>query len=414
MSQEKEIVDAIKSHVDEKFVQKGEVAPLQKQVNELQAELKSLRTRVPADVKRYGGLKCFKSADTAYAFGKLIQATLHKHPELQNGVTKQASDWCLQRGLDINFINKAQSEGVNTEGGFTVFDQIDNDIIDLRERYGIFRQHAKVVPMSSDLLKINRRTGGLTGYWVAEAGSLTQSQKAWDQISLTPKKRAILVLWSSELNEDSIINMADDLAAEAAYEFSTIEDQCGFIGDGTSTYAGMRGVAWKFETENTSLAGLATCVAANDATDEIDLADFIGAMAKLPEYARVAPGTGWFCSSYVFAAAMQRLAYGQGGVTVRETTQGTGYSFLGYPVYISQVLNSTSGTDASKVKALFGNLRLAATMGVRRATEVAVSTEYAFATDQIALKATTRFDINVHDVGTNSVAGPIVALRTST
>jgi HK97 family phage major capsid protein len=156
-----------------------------------------------------------------------------------------------------------------------------------------------------------------------------------------------------------------------------------------------------------------TAATANDATDELDLADFIATIAKLPEYARVSPGTGWYCSSYVFAAAMQRLMYGQGGVTVRETTSGTGYSFLGYPVFISQVLNSTAGTDASKVKALFGNLRLASTMGVRRGTDVAVSTEYGFATDQIALRATTRFDINTHDVGNNSSAGPIVALRTS-
>jgi HK97 family phage major capsid protein len=411
MSQENEIVSTIKAHVDDKFVQKGEVATLQKEIGNLKNDIKVLSSRVPAEARRYGKLKCFKSADTAYAFGKMVQATLYKHPDYQTKATADAADWCRERGLDV--LRKAQSEGTNTEGGFTVFDQVDNDIIDLRESYGVFRQHAKVVPMNSDHMKINRRTGGLTGYWVSEAGSFTASQKSWDQISLTPKKRGILVLWSSELNEDSIVNLADDLGQEAAYEFSTIEDQCGFIGDGTSTYAGMRGVAWKFETENTSLAGLVTAATANDATDELDLADFIATIAKLPEYARVSPGTGWYCSSYVFAAAMQRLMYGQGGVTVRETTSGTGYSFLGYPVFISQVLNSTAGTDASKVKALFGNLRLASTMGVRRGTDVAVSTEYGFATDQIALRATTRFDINTHDVGNNSSAGPIVALRTS-
>lgn len=407
---EKEIVDAVKTYTDEKFVAKSDAASLQKEIADLKSEVKSLRATVPADMRRYSTLKCFKSAETAYAFGKLVQATLHRSPEYQSATTASAVEWCRNRGFDLL---KAQSEGTNTAGGFTVFDQVDNDIVDLRERYGVFRQHAKVIPMTSDHLKFNRRTGGLTGYWIAEAGSFTQSQKSWDQLSLTPKKRGILVQWSSELNEDSIINMADDLAQEAAYEFSTIEDQCGFIGDGTSTYAGMRGVAWKFETENTSLAGLITAASANDATDELDLADFVNCMAKLPEYARVSPGTGWFCSSYVFAAAMQRLMYAQGGVTVRETTQGTGYTFLGYPVYISQVLNATVGTDASKVKALFGNLRLAASMGVRRATDIAVSTEYGFATDQITLRATTRFDINVHSVGNNSAAGPIVALRTS-
>ncbi len=411
-SNEKEIVDAVKAGLDDKFVAKSDGVSLQQELKELRQEVKVLRSSVPTDLRRSGTLKCFKSADTAYAFGMQVLATLNRYPDLQNSRTQKAVEWCKERGLDLT--NKAQTEGTNTAGGFTVFDQVSNDVIDLREKYGVFRQNVKVVPMTSDHLKINRRTGGLTGYWLSEAGSFTQSQKSWDQVTLTPKKRGILVLWSTELNEDSVVNLADDLASEAAYEFATVEDQCGFIGDGTSTYAGMRGVAWKFETENTSLAGLVTAATGHDTTPEIDITDYTSLTAKLPEYARVSPGTAFYCSAATFGASMQNVMYKQGGVTVRETTQGTGYTFLGYPVVISQVLNSTLTTDASKVKVLFGNLRLAATMGTRRAIDVAVSTEYGFATDQIALRATTRFDINVHDVGNNTTPGPIVALRTST
>jgi len=409
---EKDIVDAVKTYTDEKFVNKSDAQQLQKSLTDLQAEVKTLRASVPAEMRRHATLKCFKSSETAYAFGQEILGTLHRYPNLQNERTARAVEWCKGRGLDLT--RKAHSEGTNSAGGYTVFDQVSNDIIDLRETYGVFRKNAKTVPMTSDHMKINRRTGGLTGYWVAEAGSLTESQKSWDQITLTPKKRGILALWSSELNEDSVVNLADDLATEAAYEFSVIEDQCGFIGDGTSTYAGMRGVAWKFETENTSLAGLVTAASNHDTTAELDVSDFTSLMAKLPEYARMSPGTAFFCSSATYAASMAKVMYGQGGVTIRETSSGTPYTFMGYPVVISQVLNSTLGTDASKVKVLFGNLRLAATMGTRREIEVKVSDEYGYATDQIALRATTRFDINVHDVGNNSTAGPIVALRTST
>ncbi len=409
---EKEIVDAVKTYTDEKFVAKSDAQQLQKELLDVRSELKALRATVPAECKRFGSLKCFKSPETALAFAHQIRATLNRHPELQNEHTQKSAVWCKERGFD--FMSKAQTEGTNSTGGYTVFDQVSNDIIDLRETYGVFRKHAKVVPMTSDLLRINRRTGGLTGYWVAEAASLTASSKTWDQITLTPKKRAIIVLWSSELNEDSMVSLADDLASEAAYEFSTLEDQCGFIGDGTSTYGGMRGVAWKFETENTSLKGLSTAASGHDTTPELDKTDFVNLIALLPEYARVAPGTAFYCSSATYAASMMGVMYGAGGVTVRETSQGTPYTFMGYPVVISQVLNSTLTTDASKVKVLFGNLRLAATMGVRRDVEIAVSNEYGFATDQIALRATTRFDINVHDVGNNSTAGPIVALRTST
>jgi hypothetical protein len=41
--------------------------------------------------------------------------------------------------------------------------------------------------------------------------------------------------------EDAIISIADDLAEEIVYAFSLKEDQCGFIGDGTSTYGGIVG-----------------------------------------------------------------------------------------------------------------------------------------------------------------------------
>ncbi len=288
---------------------------------------------------------------------------------------------------------------------------VSNEIIDLRETYGVFRKHARVIPIASDLFRMNRRASGLTGYWPGESGSITASSKSWDQITLTPKKRAILVLWSTELNEDSIVNLSDDLAQEAAYEFATIEDQCGFIGNGTSTYAGMRGVAWKFETENTSLAGFVQAVTNHNLTNELDAGDYTSCMAKLPEYARQAPDVAWYCSSATYAAGPAKLMYGQGGVTIRETAMGTPYTFMGYPVVITQTMNAdnTSG-GASKVKLLFGSLRLAATMAVRRDLDIAVSTDYAFNTDQIALRATERFDINVHDVGDNTNPGPIVAL----
>ncbi len=59
---------------------------------------------------------------------------------------------------------------------------------------------------------------------------------------LTAKKLMVLTKYSNELNEDAVLNIGDDLAGEIAYAFALKEDQCGFLGDGTSTYGGITGV----------------------------------------------------------------------------------------------------------------------------------------------------------------------------
>jgi len=55
-------------------------------------------------------------------------------------------------------------------------------------------------------------------------------------------------------------------------------------------------------------------------------------------------------------------------------------------------------------------------LGDRRGVTIGMSTEGTVGSDNLfeqdcsAIRGTTRFDINVHDVGTATVAGPVVAL----
>ena len=88
-------------------------------------------------------------------------------------------------------------------------------------------------------------------------------------------------------------------------------------------------------------------------------------------------------------------------------------SFMGYPVTFTQVLPSTTGTLASTIVAYFGDLSLAATLGVRRGVSTAVSTERYFDEDMIGVRCTERIAINVHERGADVNQRPIVALKTS-
>lgn len=233
-------------------------------------------------------------------------------------------------------------------------------------------------------------------------------------MQLVAKKSGGITRYSTEVAEDAVIDLADWIAQEYAYGFALFEDQCGFIGDGTSTYMGIRGLGNLFTT--TGGAGGGQLVGAVDAANdhdtfaEIDNADLTSVMGKLPAYAL--NNAKWYCSAVAAQVVFNRLAAVAGGNTTQTLREGLGLSYLGYPIVISQVLPTSTGDLSDLPMLYFGDLRKAAQLGDRRMIRVEGSPAPYFTTDQIAIRGTERFDIVVSDVGdtTTGVAGPIVAL----
>ncbi|MGK3946559.1 hypothetical protein ABK046_50400, partial [Streptomyces caeruleatus] len=60
----------------------------------------------------------------------------------------------------------------------------------------------------------------------------------------------------------------------------------------------------------------------------------------------------------------------------------------------------------------FGDLAMASALGSRKEISVAMSDQYRFNQDQLAIRATQRYDINVHSLGSTSAAGPLIVLKT--
>ena len=376
--------------------------------------------RVPANARRYSSLKHFKGAgadERAYRFGMFCLGVYGK---------KQGLDFCQRQGIALidgggeSISVKTQRESVNTSSGFLVPDEFQNDLIDLREQYGVFRQNTRIVPMASDTRSDPRRLAGVTAYFVGESAAATLSDKTWDRVRLTAKKLMVLTKYSNELNEDAVLNIGDDLAGEIAYAFALKEDQCGFLGDGTSAYGGIVGVTTALRNVDATIANIAGLVVASGSGyagsyGSITLSDFNKVVALLPEYADVPGYAKWYCSKFFWGSVMQRLATAAGGNRVADLIDTPlQKSFLGYPVQISQVLPKSPAV--SQVCCLFGNLALASRMGDRRMTTIQMSEHAlnAFEQDEVVIRGTERFDINVHDVGNNAGApGPIVGLITA-
>jgi HK97 family phage major capsid protein len=114
---------------------------------------------------------------------------------------------------------------------------------------------------------------------------------------------------------------------------------------------------------------------------------------------------------------MVKLMLASGGVTAAEIENARTKSFLGYEVAFSQVMPKAEAN--SQVCALLGDLSQAARLGSRREVTLAISEHSRFSYDEIEIKGTERFDINVHDVGNASAtaadreAGPVVGLITA-
>lgn len=365
---------------------------------------------IPATVRRVRNMKVFRDMpgesyplnanERAYRFGKYCQSLMG---------SRSARSWCEAHGLEL----RLHQEDVNTTGGYLVPEEFSNDIIRLVEERGIFRQHAKIVPMFSDTKLTDRRTGGLTAHLVGEGAAGTESTMTWDQVRLVAKKWMVLTRITSELNEDAAISVGDQIATEIAFAFASKEDDLGFNGTGISTDGGINGLKPAMAE---ATAGVITSGSGNNLWSELELIDFTSMIGLLPQFADT-PETAWFCHRAFWAQVMEGLAFAAGGNTKGDLAGPLSKSFLGYPVVISQVLPSAEAD--STIAVYLGDLSLAAMFGDRRGMTVGMSDqasvggESVFERDQVALKATERFDIVIHDVGDTSVVGAMVALSTN-
>jgi HK97 family phage major capsid protein len=350
--------------------------------------------KIPAQARRHGRLKAFESEFDAYASGRFLQASL-----LGN---KDAEEWCQSNG-----IMAAMSTSDNAAGGFLVPDAFEASIIRLVEEFGVFQRYASVMPMTSDVTNVPRREGGLTVYYPGEGGDITASDATTGNVKLVANKRATLTALSSELSEDSAISIADFLAAEIATAFAKKQDQDGFLGDGTSTYGGVTGLA------NALAAGSTVDAASGNVSfATFDLADFENVVAKLPVYADN-NNTAWFIHKTGYAKSMLRLLDAAGGNTNVTLSEGVRSMpmFLGYPVVFTQAMPAADAV--STFQAYLGDLSMAAHLGVRRGVTVASDSSVYFASDQIGVRATERCAINVHERGDASKPGAIIGLKTA-
>jgi HK97 family phage major capsid protein/HK97 family phage prohead protease len=339
-----------------------------------------------------------ESQECAYRAGQWLLATI--------GQSQKAAKWCAERGIVTE--QRVMTTETGSVGGYLVPDEMEQQIIDLRVQYGLARRLCRRRPMSTDTLSVPKRTGGVTAYFVNEDNSgVTASDKSWGNVNFVAKTLAALSLISKNLAEDSIIDVVDDLAMEQAYAFATKEDQCWLIGDGTSTYAGMRGLTHIFD--NDTLASGITAASTHDTFAEYDNTDLSAVMAGVADFPGMNPS--WVCSKTFAENVFGRLKRSAGGNTGGDLDRRYVYGYGGYPADTSDIMPKVGTSAVTTTEALFGDFSKSSSFADRRGIMVEVLRERYAEKLQIGILSHERFHIINHDVGDSSNKGPVAALK---
>ena len=357
-------------------------------------EERSEKVRIEA-VPFSGRLRAFENAKDAFSVGMWFKA---------KAGDADAKRWCQDHGVEA----RAQGSTGSTTGAAFVPDVLSSTVIRLVDQYSAFAQNATNVVMPSDVVLFPRRTAGASAAWIDENVAITASDPTSNQVTLTAKKVTGAVVIASELLQDSIVSIADWIAAELALSLSNAVEAAAWSGN-PSNAPGVAGLVTTHtggllaSSGATYAASLVT--AAGDTPDEVTKANLLAMMGAVPQHSR--QGARWYCSPFFFASCMQNLDLAQGGSV--GLSQGLGLTFLGSPVVLTDRL--PSGADSTgAIMALYGNMTNSSYYGIRQAIEIASSDQVNFLSDQTVIRAVARVAITHANLGTSTVAGPIIGL----
>jgi HK97 family phage major capsid protein len=278
-------------------------------------------------------------------------------------------------------------------------------IIELVYAYGQARQFATVFPLGAGTVKLPRLKAGEDDFGYLGAGTAGMSQPVPEKrvtaelVTFTANKAGGLIRIPYELEEDTFVPIGQFLARYIARQLAKLEDKTLFIADGTATYAGQTGIGTYCATP---VAGatpyLLQLAAGKTKPSDATLDDFRNMRALVsPAILGNMAANGQTSAAYYMSPSFEpflRSFNKYPNFIVFEYINGKPY-FDGWPVRwigVSQAYKTAAA--ASAFLAFFGDLSFWY-LGERGAPRVEVSKEVFFATDELAMRALERIDVEV-------------------
>lgn len=355
----------------------------------------------------------FDDADQAEVSGALHRVSAMG----EHGYSQRAMDLDILKSAGIDI--KANIGTTMTSGGVLIPEQFDPTLIDTKEVFGVWEQLVGVTPMMNDTWRGPRYVTDFTVYAPGEGASITESNMAFDQVSITAVQMWVLTTLSLELLNDSAINFIALAASKMKYAFDAKMDDILINGDGTSTYFGQTGFRSKLLNLSATRANIAGLVVADgNAWSEITLPNLEAVQGQLPaRWDGASPQ--WLCHKRFQSNVVGKLAKAAGGVTATEIVNGISRkTFDGDPIFVSQKMPRVEANDV--VCALYGSFKDAAKVGVvNNSRSIAQSDQRYFELGVLGIRGGLRAGVTVHSPGNASATeasrepGPVVGLLTA-
>lgn len=251
-----------------------------------------------------------------------------------------------------NIIGKRDlSVGTSTAGGHTVETTLDSaNFIDLlRNKVCVEAAGARVLTGLQGNLAIPRQTAGATAYWVAEAGAPTESQQAFDQVSLTPHTVGAFTDFSRKLVLQSSLDVEQFVRGDLAKVIGIEVDRVAIEGDPdtTATANEPRGI---LQTSGIGNVDNGT----NGGAPTYD--DIINIVREVMIDNALMGELGWIMNGQIWARlARTRVDTGSGQFIL--DANATARMLAGFPYQISQNVpaDGSKGSGSNLSSLIFGN-----------------------------------------------------------
>jgi HK97 family phage major capsid protein len=267
-------------------------------------------------------------------------------------------------------------------------------VIELVFKYGQARQYGTVYPLGAGTVKLPRLKAGEDDFGYLGAGTAGMSQPVGEKrvtaelVTFTANKAGGLIRIPYEIEEDTFIPIGQFLARYIARQLAKLEDKTMFLADGTASYASQTGVGPYCAANPTYLLQLA---GGKTKPSDATLADLRNLRGKVS----AALLTGGFDAAYYINPTFEPMlrSFNQyPNFIIYENVNGKP-TFDGWPVrWVGVTQSFVTTAAASAFIAFFGDLSYWF-LGERGAPRIEVSREVFFATDELAMRALERIDV---------------------
>lgn len=261
-------------------------------------------------------------------------------------------------------------------------------VLDRADTYGILRQRATGIPMTSNKLDLHKLTSEPAVIWTGEGQVIKKGKPVFAKFALIPAKLSLIMSYSTEFMEDEAIGIMSIINRIISRQLVKAEDDMMFNGDGTL----FMGIMNHPDVNVVTLASGKTAFTDITADKLLEMTD------HLKDYEEASS------AYYMHRTVDNRIKMLKDGIGTYIFSPSSN-DIWGYQKYHTPLLPSVSASGAAKKFAAFGDLSNVY-YGIRRALEVSVAEQATltfdggqtinmFEQDMKALRVTERIAIMV-------------------